>query len=120
MQYHPCLTLALVIGCVILQDVSGIAKVKRSADENLRDLGTYIVQFEESATDVQLQQFAKHLNRRSNRMEKFKGNIIAEYPNMKCLTVSLSERALKWVRIISYNVLPAKHTTLLYATLSQF
>jgi len=61
------LIITLDIGCVIFQDVSGVARVKRSADENLRDTGTYIVHFEDSTTDTQQQCFAKQLNKRSNR-----------------------------------------------------
>ena len=95
-----CLIISLVIGCVIFQDVSGVARVKRSANENLRDPGTYIVHFEDSTTDAQLQRFAKHLNKRSNSRVKFEATVITEYPIIKCLTARLSKRALKWVRII--------------------
>ncbi|XP_065901879.1 extracellular serine proteinase-like [Dysidea avara] len=91
------LILALIFGCVIFQDVSGVARVKRSADENLRDPGTYIVHFEDSTTDAQLHHFVKQLNRRSNSRTKFEAEIISEYPNIKCLTAKLSEKALKWV-----------------------
>ena len=101
MRYYQCLILALIFGCVTFQDVSGVARVKRSADENLRDPGTYIVRFEDSTTDAQLHHFVKQLNR-SDRKAKFAAKIIAEYPNIKCLTARLSERALKWVRINSY------------------
>ena len=100
MRYCQCLLLALIFGCVIFQDVSGVARVKRSADENLRDPGTYIVHFEEDTTDAQLQRLVKQLNRRSNRKTKFEAEIISEYPNIKCLTARLSETALKWVRMI--------------------
>jgi len=99
MRYYQCLILALIFGCVILQDVSGVARVKKSADEHLRDPGTYIVHFKDNTTDAQLNHFAKQLIRRSNRRPKFEAKIIAEYPNIKCLTVKLSERALHWVRI---------------------
>ncbi|XP_065903952.1 extracellular serine proteinase-like [Dysidea avara] len=97
MTHYWCLILALVIGCVTFQDVCGVARVKQSADENLRDPGTYIVQFADSVTDVQLQQFAKQLNRRSNVRGKIEAKIISEYPSIKCLTARLSESALKWV-----------------------
>ena len=109
MRYYQCLILALIFGCVIFQDVSGVARVKRSVDESLRDPGIYIVHFEDSSTDAQLQHFVKQLNRRSKRRVKFEAEIIAEYPNIKCLTVRLSERALKWVRINMY-ILPPIHT----------
>ena len=99
MKYYQYLLLTLIFGCVILQDVSGVARVKKSADKNLRDPGTYIVHFKNNTTDTQLQQFAKQLIRKSNRKPKFEAKIIAEYPNIKCLTVKLSERALHWVRI---------------------
>ena len=102
MRFYQCLILALIFGCVIFQDVSGVVRVKRSADENLRDPGTYIVHFEDSTTDAQLQHFVKQLNRRSNRRAKFEAKIISEYPSLKCLTVRLSKRALKWVSILSH------------------
>jgi len=110
MRYYQCLNLALVLGCAILEDASGIAKVRRSADENSRDSGTYIIQLEDSATDTQLQHFTKQLNERSNRREKFEGNIITEFPNINCLIARLSKRALKWVRMISPNILNAGKT----------
>jgi len=99
MRYYWCLILTLIFGCVILQDVSGVARVRRSADESLRDPGTYVIHFEDNTTDSQLQQFTKQLIRRSYKVAKFEAIIIAEYPNIKCLTVRLSERALEWVRI---------------------
>jgi len=102
MRYCQCLSLLLTFGCIIFQDASGVAKVKISADENLNDPGTYIVHFENNATTAQLQHFTKQLIRRSNRRVKFETKIISELPNIKCLTVRLSHRALKWVRIISY------------------
>jgi len=108
MRYHQYLFLLLIFGCFIFQDASGVAKVKTSADEHLNDPGTYIVHFEDNATIAQLQYFTKQLIRRSNRRSnrrrrvKFEAKIISEFPNIKCLTVRLSHRALKWVRIISY------------------
>ena len=100
MRYCQYLILALIFGCVIFQDVSGVTRVKRCADENLRDPGTYIVHFEDSTTDAQLQHFVKQLNRRSNRKAKFEVEIISEYSNIKCLTARLSDKALKWVRVM--------------------
>ncbi|XP_065902075.1 extracellular serine proteinase-like [Dysidea avara] len=97
MRYYQCLILVLIFGCVIIQDVSGVARVKRSADEKLRNPGTYIIHFENSTTDAQLRHFVQQLNRRSSRRAKFEAKIIAEYPNIKCLSARLSERALKWV-----------------------
>jgi len=99
MRYYQCLILTLVFDCVILQDVSGVARVRRSADESLRDPGTYVIRFEDNATDSQLQHFIKQLIRKSYKVAKFEAILIAEYPNIKCLTVRLSEEALKWVRI---------------------
>ena len=61
------LIISLVIGCVIFHDVSGVARVKRSANENFCDPGTYIV---DNTSDAQLQCFAKQLNKRSNRSLK--------------------------------------------------
>ena len=83
----------------MFQDVSGIARVTRSTDENLRDIGTYVIHFEDSITDAQLQHFAKHLIRRSRRKAKLEAEIISEYRSINCLTAKLSKRALKWVRI---------------------
>ena len=94
-----CLCLTLVIGCVIFQDVSGVVRVKRSANENLRDPGTYIVHFKDSTTDEQLQHFVKQLTRRSIRNVNFQGILISKYLAIKCLTVRLSDKALQWVRI---------------------
>jgi len=83
----------------MLQDVSGVARVTRSNNENLRDKGTYVVHFEDSITDAQQQHFTKQLIRRSSRKEKFEAKIISEYPNINFLTARLSKRAFKWVRI---------------------
>jgi len=103
MRYYECLILTLVLCCVIFQDVSGIARVTRSNDENLRDIGTYIVHFEDSITDAQLQHFTKQLLRRTSRKVKFEAEIISEYPSIKCLTARLSKRALKWVSYSLYH-----------------
>ena len=92
---YQCIFTALVIGCVIFQDASGVARVKRS---DLRGPRTYIVHFEDSTTDAQLQHFTKQLNKGSNRSVKFEATIIAEYPIIKCLTTRLSKKALNWVR----------------------
>ena len=97
MRCCQCLCLTLVIGCVIFQDVSGVARIERSANENLRDPGTYIIHFKDSTTDAQLQHFIKQLSH-SNR--KVDAKIVAEYLNIKCLTAKLSKGALKWVRIL--------------------
>ena len=102
MKYCQCPIIALIFGCVIFQDVFGVARVKRSADENLRDPGTYIVHFQDSTTTAQLQRFTKQLIRRSNRREKFEAEIVSEYPSLNCLTAKLSNKALKWVRIVCY------------------
>jgi len=110
MRYYECLILTLIFICVTFQDISGVAKIKRSADENLRDPGTYIVHFKHNTTDSQLHYFAKQLIRRSNRRPKFEAKIIAEYHNIKCLTTKLSEKALKWVSICSCIVPSTKHT----------
>jgi len=94
MRFYQCLILTL-----ILQDISGVARVKRSAIEKLRNPGTYIVHFKDNTTDAQLQQFTKQLIRRFTSRPKFEAKIITEYPYIKCLTARLSEKALKWVRI---------------------
>ena len=118
--HYLCLT--LIIGCVIFQDVSGVVRVKRSANENLRDPGTYIVHFKDSTTDAQLQHFVKQLNRRSNKTEKFDAKIVAEYPIIKCLTARLSEGALQWVRNnnIKINVNMCNKLTCIYKILVIF
>jgi len=110
MRFYHCLILILIFGCAVFQDVSGVARVLRSADKNLRDPGTYIVHFEDSATDTQLHHFAEQLNRISNKRAEYEAKIIAEYPKIKCLTAKLSEKALKWVRINSCVVPPTGHT----------
>jgi len=100
MRYHQCLIFIPIFGCVIFHSVSGIVRVTKSANENLRDPGTYIVHFEDTTTNLQQHYFAKQLIRRSNKWAKFQASIITEYPNIKCLTTRLSEKALKWVRMI--------------------
>jgi len=99
MRHYQCLCLTLVIGCVIFQDVSGVARVKRSANENLRDPGTYIVHLKDNVTDVQLHQFAKQLTMRHNSKRKFEAKTVTEYTSIKCLTARLSEKSLQWVSI---------------------
>ena len=99
MSYFQCIIFSLIFGCVIIQGISGVARVKRSADENLRDPGTYIVHFQDNSTDTQQQHFVNQLIIGCSTT-KFEAKIISEYPNMKCLTVKLSERSLKWVRMI--------------------
>ena len=96
MRCYQCLCLTLVISCVTFQDVSGVARVKRSANENLQDPGTYIVHLKDNVTDVQLHQFAKQLTMRHNRKRKFE---VTEYTSIKCLTARLSEKSLQWVSI---------------------
>ena len=110
MRYYDSLILTLIFICGIFKDTSGVVKFKRSTDKNLRDPGTYIVHFKDNTTDSQQHHFAEQLNRRSNRRPKFEAKIIAEYPNIKCLTTKLSEKALKWVSISSCIVPPTKHT----------
>jgi len=96
MRCYQCLILTLIFA---FQDVSCVARVKRSANKNLRDPGTYIVHFENNATDAQLYHFAKQMNKRSSKREKFEAKMIAEYSNIKFLIVKLSEEALKWVKM---------------------
>jgi len=105
MRYIQCLILTLIFSCVIFQDVSGVARIRKSANESLREPGTYIIHFEDSTTNVQLRQFTKQLTRRSYKKAKFEAIIIAEYLITKCLTARLSEKALKWVstcKVIMY------------------
>jgi len=99
MRYYQCLILTLIFDCDIFQNVSGVARVRKSVDESLHDPGTYVIHFEGITTDAQLQQFTKQLIKRSYKVAKFEAIIIAEYPNIKCITARLSEKAVKWVRI---------------------
>ena len=96
--------LATVILCSVLNQVvsAGYAPVKvtRSADESLRDRGTYIICFQSYVTGKELQKFPAALSRRSAKEENFTAEIIAELFIMKCLTARLSGRALSWVRIV--------------------
>jgi len=111
MRCYQCLILTLIFGCIIFQDASCVARVRRSTNKNFRDPGTYIVHFEDNATDAELYHFAKQMIRRSNIREKFEAKIIAEYSNIRCLTVKLSEEALKWVKINGCTVLCHQHNT---------
>jgi len=99
MRHYKCLILSLIFCCVIFQDVSCVARVTRSTDENLCDKGTYIIHFEDTITDTKMQHFAKQLIRRSSRKVKFVAEIISQYPSIICLAARLSKRALKWVRV---------------------
>jgi len=105
MRHYERLILILMFHYIIFQDVSGIARITRSTDENLRDQGTYIVHFQDRVTEAQIQHFAKRLNRKSSRKAKFEAEVISEYPSINCLAARLSQRALKWVRY-SYIALP--------------
>ena len=66
----------------------------------MQDPGTYIIHFEEDATDAQLQIFVKQLLTMSKQgaEEGFKADIIADYFGSDLLTVELSEKTLHWVR----------------------
>ena len=100
----------MAICCVIFHNASGVARIKRSTDESLRDPGTYIVHFKDSTTDAQLQQFAKQLNRRFSGQANFQAEIITECPTIKCSTIRLSERALKWVSALCHNAIIQQDT----------
>ena len=110
MRCNQCLCLTLVIGCVIFQDVSGVARVKRSANENLRDPGTYIVHFKDSTTDEQLQNFVKQLKLRSSKSVEFQAILISKYLDIKCLTIRVSDKALQWVRIKLLHIYGTIHS----------
>ena len=100
MRYHQCLILILIFGCVIFPNVSGrVARFTKSANENLHDPRIYIIQFEDTTTDLQQHHFVKQLIKKFNEGAKFEVTIIAEYPNIKCLTSRLSNNALNWVRV---------------------
>ena len=104
MRCHQCLIYILIFGCVIFQHTSGVARVTKSTNENLRDPGIYIVHFEDTTTDLQQHNFAKQLIKKFNERAKFEATIIAEYPNIKCLTSRLSKKALNWVRIFVHTI----------------
>ena len=104
MSYHHCLIHILIFGCVIFQHTSGVARVTKSTNENLRDPGIYIVHFEDTTTDLQQHHFAKQLVKRFNKRKKFEATIIAQYPNIKCLTSRLSKKALNWVRMFMHTI----------------
>ena len=91
--------LSTVLNQVISTDYAPV-KVTRSADESLRDRGTYIICFQHHVTGKELQKFVAALSRRSAKEENFTVEIIAELFIMKCLTARLSGRALSWVRIV--------------------
>jgi len=94
MSYFQCIMLLLAFGSVIIQDdYFAAASDMRSVDH----LPTYIVHFHASTTDTLQQHFVKQLIGNHSTVAR----IVAEYPSIKCLTARLSERALKWVRILS-------------------
>ena len=93
MRCHQYLLVVLVFGCAAFRDISGVARFTRSADESLRDPGTYIVYFKTSATNAEIRQFVAEI-------KHFEAEIISEFLSIKSLSARLSEQALIWVRII--------------------
>ena len=85
------------LGTVCYQEVSagnGPVRVTRSAVRSLRDSGTYIIRFEDHATEEELQQFTATLRKFASETVE----IIEELFVIKYLTARLSGRALSWVR----------------------
>ena len=105
MRCYQYLLVVLVFGFAVFQDISGVARFTRSADENLRDPGTYIVYFKKSATNAEIRQFVTEI-------KHFEAEIISEFLNINSLSARLSEQALIWVRIIGYLIVQkcAKYT----------
>ena len=90
---------------MVFKDVSAgssVADVIRSKNANMRDPGTYIIHFEENATDTQQQIFVKQLLIMS-KQRGIKTKVIAEYFRSKLLTAKLSEKALHWVSYCNSN-----------------
>jgi len=83
-----------MFGCVIIQGANG-APARDTGSVN--DPAIYIVHFQANVTDALQQDFVSQLIGNYSIGAK----IIAEFPNIKCLTARLSETALKWVRILS-------------------
>ena len=98
MRCYRCLFVALIFGYTVFQDVSGVARFTRSADESLRDLGTYIVHFKKSATNAEIRQFVTDIT-------QYEAKILSEFLNIKSLSARLSEQAVIWVRIICFGYL---------------
>ena len=79
------------------QKASGQARVTRSAFESLRIHDNYIINFKENVTENQLQRFVANLVKKSDKSKKFTAEILQKFFTIKCLTVRLSKRALRWV-----------------------
>ena len=79
------------------QEVSGQARVTRSANKNLRITDNYIIHFKENVTEEQLHRFVTNLVKKSNQSKKFTAEIHQKFFTIKCLTAKLSKRALAWV-----------------------
>jgi len=90
----------LVFGCTVFQDVSSVANITKSSDENLRDPDTYIIYFMKSARKAQLKDFVTELIGTSKKTEHFEVEIISEYFSIKSLSARLSTQALSWVRVL--------------------
>ena len=73
------------------------AKFARSAEEHLRDRGTYIVCFKSNVTEIEQQHFVAVLETKSKATKEFVAEIMEKFSIIKCLTVKLSEGALDWV-----------------------
>lgn len=84
---------------------SSPVRVTRSAFEHLRDRGTYIICFNDTATETELQDFSTNLESKSNVTKKFVAKIIEKF-SINCLTAKLSKRALHWVSNDVQHTLP--------------
>jgi len=101
MKYHWWMIFSciFIFAVVFWQKASSQAKVTRSVNESLRIHDTYIVHFKENVTTEQAQHFADLLVRKAKKKRKFVAEIFEQYFTIKCLTATLSNKALKWVRI---------------------
>ena len=74
-------------------------RVERSAIENLRDPGIYIIYFKSNVTEIEQQHFVALLETKSKMTREFAAEIIEKFFIIKCLIVKLSKeaRALDWV-----------------------
>ena len=99
------ITASFFLGIVYCQTVFGSPsqlKVTRTAVESLRDHGTYIIHFNDTITETELQNFTAILESKSKITKHFAAEIIEKFFIINCLTAKLSRKALQWVRICSY------------------
>ena len=99
-QWWVILIYTFIFAIVFWKGTSGKARVTRSAVERLRIHNNYIIHFKENTTQTELQKFIADIVRKTNKKRKFNAEILQEFLPIKCLSVRLSNKALKWVRIV--------------------